>query len=188
MASSSPPSISVTLSIDPPSFSLGTAVDLSITAVSHAQVPITIFTWPTIFNLGLAQRRKNFTCLDVDTNTPVRLEITKGPKRPGFSSELGGRDDAYFHTLEPDKPVTFKEPFKLANRMGEHAATPGHRYRFSVREGETVTWWEEGRREDVMGPPEEEGNFFEAGREPIIVDQIDAIEFMVEEKPVESKG
>lgn len=83
---SDPPSISVHLAIDPPQFIPGCqpTPTLSVTATSHATVPITIFTWGDIFNLSLAQKRKNFTCLDPTTNAPIRMEITKDPKRCGF--------------------------------------------------------------------------------------------------------
>ncbi|KAI9667808.1 MAG: hypothetical protein M1821_000627 [Bathelium mastoideum] len=182
MAESLPPSISVTLSIDPPSFAPGTAVNLTVTTVSHAQTPITIFTWPNVFNLNLAQRRANFTCVDLNTGTPVHLEITKGPKRPGFSRELGGRDDAYFCTLEPEEPMTFQGSFMLASRMsdGSHTVVPGHRYRFGVREGEKVKWWREGRKEEVMSPSGEASGLGDASGEPINVDAV-AVEFEVKE-------
>ncbi|KAL9095586.1 MAG: hypothetical protein Q9165_002018 [Trypethelium subeluteriae] len=174
MAETLPPSISVSLSIDPPSLALSTVVNLTVTAVSHASTPITVFTWPSIFNLDLAQKRANFTCVDLNT----------GPKRPGFSRELGGRDDAYFCTLEPEELVRFKAPFKLASRMGEgpHAVVPGHRYRFGVREGESVKWWRAGKREDVMSRPGEQSGLGDADGMPIVLYPVEAIEFEVKEQ------
>ncbi|KAF2239303.1 hypothetical protein EV356DRAFT_572743 [Viridothelium virens] len=184
MAETLPPSISVSLSIDPPSFSPGAAVNLTVTAVSHAWTPITIFTWPSIFNLDLAQKWANFTCVDLNTAIPLHLELTKGPKRPGFSRELGGRDDAYFCTLEPEESVTFQASFKLASRTteGPHAIVPGHRYRFGVREGENVEWWRAGKREDVMSRPGEESGLGDASGMPIVLYPVEAIEFEIKEQ------
>jgi len=104
----------MTLSINPLNFtrrseSLSTAT-ISITT-SHGSEPTTIFTWHTIFNLRLAQRRKTFICTDLTTGSPLQLETTKGPKRPQFSFALSGRDDAYFITLEPNIPITVNYRF-----------------------------------------------------------------------------
>ena len=112
----------------------------------------------------------------------MHLEVTKGPKRAGFSRELGGRDDVYFCTLEPGKPVIFQGSFKLASRMsdGSHTIAPGHRYRFGVREGEKIEWWREGRKEDVMSPSGEASGLGDAGGKPIDVDAV-AVEFEVKE-------
>ena len=183
MAEFSQPTISVSLSMEPPTLSEGATVNLSVIAVSHAPIPITIFTWPTIFNLNLAQKRANFTCVDLNTNESVRLELTKGPKRPGFSRMLGGRDDAWFQTLKPNEPLTFQGPFQLAFRANDQlkGLVPGHRYRFGVREGETIEWWREGRKEDVMSPPREESSLEGASGRPIVFDPIEAIEFEVNE-------
>ncbi|KAI9712512.1 MAG: hypothetical protein M1828_001693 [Chrysothrix sp. TS-e1954] len=177
------PPITIALSISPPNFSPGSAVELSITAISHAQTPLTIFTWPTIFHLDLAQRRRNFTCVDLETTEPLQLETTKGGKRPAFSRELGGKDDAHFRTLEPKEPVTFSGPFKLANRMveGLYALVPGHRYQFGVQNGEGVSWWKEGRKEDVLAPRGEDAGLGEAGGKPIVFEGIEPVDFKVEE-------
>ncbi|KAJ9625115.1 hypothetical protein H2203_005070 [Taxawa tesnikishii (nom. ined.)] len=139
-SASAPPSISVKLAIDPPRFAPGSSEEppsVSLTATSHASQPITIFTWPTIFNLALSQKRNNFTCLDLTSNTPLRLELTKGPQRSGFSRAKDGPDDVFFQTLDPETPVTFRAAFKLAHRTteGRDAIVEGHRYRFGVREG-----------------------------------------------------
>ncbi|KAK2689873.1 hypothetical protein QWA68_010726 [Fusarium oxysporum] len=117
---SNPPAIPITLSINLLNFTRRSkslsAPTISITATSHASEPTTIITWHTIFNLRLAQRRKNFICTDLTTGSPLQLETTKGPKRPQFSFALSGRDDAYFITLEPNIPiaVTYRFPHSAA--------------------------------------------------------------------------
>jgi hypothetical protein len=182
MTTPAPPSISVTLAIDPPSFAPGAAVQISITAVSHASTPITIFTWPNIFNLCLAQKRANFKCVDLDTGEPLSMELTKGPKRPGFSHERGGIDNEYHITLEPGQPLKIKESFALAKRPtgGRYSPTPGHRYAFDVRHGEQVDWWREGRREDVLLATGQSGrSLHETGGEPIVLDIAGPVEFTV---------
>ncbi|GAB7327760.1 hypothetical protein MBLNU13_g11571t1 [Cladosporium sp. NU13] len=76
----SPPALSVGLALSSSNFPPSEEVELPVTVISHASAPITIFTWPTILNTRLALRRKNFECIDLDTNTPLNLEITKGEK------------------------------------------------------------------------------------------------------------
>ena len=179
-----PPSISITLAIDPPSFPPGTAVGLSITAISHASTPITIFTWPNVFNLKLAQRRKNFKCVDLDTGEPLNMELTKGGKRPGFRHDRDSMDDKYHLTLEPGRPLKVSESFGLARwpAEGRHTLTPGHRYAFEVRHGEKVDWWKEGTREDVLAPPgqiEELGSSGGVTGEPIVLEIAGPVVFTV---------
>jgi galactose mutarotase-like enzyme len=126
---------------------------IAVTATSHASEPITIFTWHTIFNLRLAQRRRNFICTDLTAGSPLQLESTKGPKRPQFSFALGGRDDDYFITLEPQKPKTITHRFlQSAALEGDRTFMPGHKYRLEVREDEEAKWWRYGKKEDVMSP------------------------------------
>jgi hypothetical protein len=182
MTTPAQPSISIKLAIEPSSFLPGDAVEISITALSHAPTPITIFTWPNVFNLKLAQKRANFKCVDLDTGEPLFTELTKGPKRAGFNHERGSPDDKYHLTLEPGQPLKISHPFGLAIRPtdGRHAVTPGHRYAFEVRQGEQVDWWREGRREDVLVPPGEVDQIGEsASGESIILDTAGPIEFTV---------
>ncbi|KAH7255177.1 uncharacterized protein BKA55DRAFT_563518 [Fusarium redolens] len=185
---SNPPAISISVSINPPKFTRGSesppSATISTTATSHAFEPITIFTWHTIFNLGLAQRRKNFICTDLTTGLPVQLETTKGPKRPQFSFALGGRDDDYFITLEPHRPITITHRFlRSAALQGNRGFTPGHKYQLKVREDEEVEWWRYGKKEDVMSPPGQstpkEGCEHASGP-PIKLSPIAPVEFEVE--------
>lgn len=187
--SSSTPSISVSLAIDPPRFPLhrdqrAESPTIPIRAVSHAPAPITIFTWPTIFNLALAQRRANFECLDLTADAPLRVDLTKGPKRPGFSRERGGLDDRSFCTLLPETPVVFSDSFRVASRVlgrpeDGSSLSPGHRYRYAVREGESVGWWRWGTKDEVMAPPGRPEALGEASGGPIDLSS-EVVEFEVE--------
>jgi hypothetical protein len=176
-----PPSVSVSLELSTYSFSQGEEVDLSIIATSHASSPITIFTWPTIFNASLALKRKNFECLDLDTNTPLRLEITKGGKRAGFSFKRGSADEEYCYTLMPEEPIKFTSPFKIINYRG---IIPGHRYRFGVHQGEKLEWWAAATKDEVFEASGEPGGRTMYDEEPIELTGINDIEFEI--KPAEA--
>jgi hypothetical protein len=171
-----PPSVSISLALDSSSFSPSDEVELSVTVTSHASTPITIFTWPTIFNTHLALKRKNFECVDLDTNTPLNLEITKGGKRGGFTSCSGSSDEKYFYTLIPAEPLKFTTPFKIANRGG---VIPGHRYRFGVRRGEKLEYWTAGTKEEVLTPPGEPAALAKNEDGPIELNNVDAIDFVI---------
>lgn len=187
--SSSPPEISIYLSIDPPSFVRGSAEKptLSTTATSHATQPVTIFTWATILNTKLSQTRKNFTCYDLTSDLPFFVEITKGPQRRGFTRTEGTPDADYFHTLDPEVPVTFTDIFRLSFRQTEegiHALTEGHRYRYAVSEGEMARQWWYGRKEEVMAPAGERKPLLAASGAPIVFGPVAPVEFEV--KPPDS--
>lgn len=156
-------------SLDPPS--------ISLKVTSTLDRPVTIFTWPTVFNLDLSQRRSNFSCQDLTTESDINLELTKGPKRPGFSRKAGGRDDAYFITLEPLVATTFTAPFKLAG--WKDVLCPSHRYRFAVKDGEHVKWWRYGRKVDLMASEGEQAGLGEASGGPIALKVSNAAEFAV---------
>ncbi|CEI60113.1 hypothetical protein FVEN_g8098 [Fusarium venenatum] len=183
---SRPPTLSISMSIDPPKFTRRSESppSISITVTSHASSPITIFTWHTIFNLALAQRRKNFICTDLTTGSPIQMDVTKGPKRPGFSYELGGPDDEYYVTLEPETPVTISHRFLREYAIeGDKAFTPGHKYRLEVREDEVVKWWRYGKKEDVMAPPgqrEARDGCEDASGPPIRLGPVEPVGFEVE--------
>lgn len=154
---SHPPSISVQLAVNPPRFIPGSkpAPTISATATSHATQPITIFTWGDLFNLRLAQKRENLTCLDLTTNTPIRMDVTKGPRRTAISRVLWSSDDCDFHTLKPGKPVTFTAPFKFGYCDPDNPSTawPAHKYRLGVNEELGVSWWRYGKKWRVLALP-----------------------------------
>jgi hypothetical protein len=162
------PSIAVTLAINPPAFALGSDVEISVTAVTNVSYPITIFTWPHVFNLGLAQRRGNFEGWDRDTGMELPMrEIAID--RASYDHRLGGRDDEFHVTLEPGKPIKFSPIFFLAHGLSPHMAErraegkeylaegdaellPGRRYLLDIREDhyDSEVWWKKGRKEDAL--------------------------------------
>lgn len=166
------PSISIILAITPSRFSIAPAPppEIKITATSHYEKPMTIFTHSTVFNIHLSQWRGDFVCHDITTENvkPVRVALRKQGKRRAFSRESGGRDDRYFVTLNPDSPVEFEAPFYLANYAGDPTVfEPGHKYRFALEEGQTVDWWRVGKKEDVMTPAGDFAGLGEASGSPI---------------------
>ncbi|KAI6093187.1 hypothetical protein F4821DRAFT_222374 [Hypoxylon rubiginosum] len=72
----------------PPSISL---VSTIATLDPYVPRPVTVQLWSTIFNPGLALKHHNFTVQDIsqDPPTDINLDITKGPKRPGFQCKKG---------------------------------------------------------------------------------------------------
>lgn len=172
----SPPVLSVSLTLSSSNFSTDEEVELSITVIAHAFAPITIFTWRTIFNTRLALKRKKLKCIDLDTNTPLKLEITKGGKRDGFTSRSSSTDEKYCYTLMPEEALKFTSPFKIANRRG---VIPGHRYRFGVRGGSKLEWWTAVTREEVLTPPGEPAGLVKNSNGPIKLNGVDDIEFVI---------
>ncbi|TVY79729.1 Mitochondrial phosphate carrier protein [Fusarium oxysporum f. sp. cubense] len=152
-------------------------------AENYSKQPITIFTWDSIFNLALAQRRKNFICTNLTAGTPLQLERTKGPKRAGFGSELGGPDEKYCCTLDPEIPFNFTYRLMRAYAIeGERSFTPGHTYSLQVRNNESIRLWRYGRKDNVLAPPDQveslEGRE-KPSRPPIKLCPVEAIEFEV---------
>ena len=106
MSIATPPSIAITLAINPPNFKRDAHdVELSVTAVSNASYPITIFTWPNILNPGNAQLRGQIRGFDRDTAEPMEMR-TRYTKRGVYIFVLGGIDDDCFFTLEPGQPIS----------------------------------------------------------------------------------
>ena len=183
MALAAPPSIAITLAINPPNFRKGADdVELSVTAVSNASYPITVFAWSKILNPGLAQLRGNLKAFDRDTAEPLPMH-SMDMKRVPYSYVLGGLDDEFFVTLEPGKPAKFNASFGLAHDRGgdyEHSTLPGHRYLVDVVPGEEVEWWKKGRKEDVLdlsGQPSR-GAYYADGK-PISLSIDEPVEFKV---------
>lgn len=173
------PTISVNITLEPAAVTLGAPCSIILSTTLTYPTPITIYTWPTVFNLGLSQRRKNFWCIDLSNNDePVRLGTTKGGKRSGWISRvLGDFNDQSFVTLELGKTVDISAPFMLTTRL-DGPLVAGHRYRFGFNEGECVGDWMHGTREEIMLPP---GDRSPMGREGprIVLDVGPPIEFEV---------
>ena len=153
---------------------------MSVTAVSNASYPITVITWPSILNPGLAQLRRNFRGFDRDTARPLPMR-SMFIKRVPYGMVLGGADDAFFVTLEPAQPARFNATFGLAHDKAMdygHFALPGHRYLIDVAPGENVEWWKKGRKEDVLDLPRQpsRGGYHADGK-PILLTIDEPIEF-----------
>jgi hypothetical protein len=186
-----PPSIAVTLALKPPSFKLGTDVELSATAVSKATYPITIFTWPSVFNLKLALRRGNFVGADQGTGMKLALDEVQF-MRDGYDHTLGGRDDEYHVTLEPGQPMRFNHSLYLADvdvpascqyvlPEGRAELLPGHQYLLDIRKDyyDSYVWWKKGRKEDVLDLPGQERGGYEADGKHLVLSLDEPVEFKV---------
>ena len=152
------PVIEVTMAISHPIISLSAPEDcsLTITATLQHKEPITLYTWPHIFNLSLAQRRFNFSCVDItpgnDQEKPYINTHSAGHvnKMGAISRQLGSVDDQFWVTFQPDQPVSFTEKFSLATRK-DQPLKPGHRYRYAILRRWLIQWkWQAGTREDLM--------------------------------------
>jgi hypothetical protein len=167
-----PPSIAVKLAINPPSFRMSDRVRLHITAISNASEPITIYTWPNIFNPGLSQMRGSLVVSDKDTHEKLQLP-TVDIERGLTNFTLGGPEDGAFVTLEPGRPTAFEG---VSFAYGSETL-PGHRYLIDLQEGENVGWWKEGRKEDVLDlPGKDRGAQYPDGK-PIVLSLEEPVEF-----------
>jgi hypothetical protein len=182
------PTVSVDLAIKPASVTLGAPCSITLSTTLSHPTPITIYTWPSILHLTLSQQRRNFFCIDLSNNDePVMLELTKGGRRSGhISLMLGGVHDQYLRTLVPGNSVEFTAPFFLATRL-DRPLIAGHRYRFGFSEGESMRYWMEGTREDVMSPPGMNAPF-DKGSRKIMLDLGPPIEFEVLESNSETQS
>jgi hypothetical protein len=172
MSITPPPSIAVQLAIDPPSFKISDRVRLSVTATSNASEPITIFTWPNIFNPRLSQFRGSLVASDKDTHEKLELNTMRIVERKPFKFMLGGYDDEFFVTLWPGRPTVFHTPFAYGQ-----STLSGHRYLVDLKEGESVEWWKKGRKEDVLNLPLKNRNAHLSDGEPIILSLDQPVEY-----------
>jgi hypothetical protein len=175
------PTVSVDIAIKPASVTLGAPCSITLSTTLSHPTPITIYTWPSAFHLNLSQQRRNFFCIDLSNNDePVMLELTKGGRRSGhISLMLNSVHDQYLRTLVPGETVEFTAPFFLATRS-DRPLIPGHRYRFGFNERESIQYWMEGTREEVMSPPGVNAPF-DKGSQKIMLDLGTPIEFDVVE-------
>lgn len=176
------PTLQVSMAISPASFSLGDEhCTLSITATLSYPHPITIYTWPTIFNLYLAQRRHNFFCIDLsDNNKDIRMSVENVQRTPAFSLQIGDEDDEHLGTFHPGVPVTITGNFDMATRNFREKLQPGHRYRFGIRPDSlsSCLWnWLHGTREDVMSTEHKTGR--ESERSQVIIEGYNDVDIEV---------
>lgn len=150
------PSVAITLAINPPVFRINDPVELSLTVVSNASYPITVFTFPTILNPDLGQIQGNLKGFDRDTLEPLQMHDIDIRRVP-YNHTFGDIDDKYHVTLEPGVPSSFKAPFEVARKypVGISAGLPlpGHRYLVDLAPDESLFWWKKGRKEDIMCKP-----------------------------------
>ncbi|KAG9595126.1 hypothetical protein KCU77_g5782, partial [Aureobasidium melanogenum] len=187
MASTTQPTISTTLSLSPQIY-IEHQPTLTITLNLTAPAPITIFTWPGIYNPKLALRRHSFRLQDVSTepSTAIHLESTKGPRRSGFSRRKNDSDEKYYITLYPGVDLEIQCPFLIMHRNMPGTGLPsfqvGHRYRFGITDEEKVKSWWWGTRDDVLLDDDEPYDDREAARGESPIDiHADPIEFDVKE-------
>ncbi|RYP93281.1 hypothetical protein DL770_000570 [Monosporascus sp. CRB-9-2] len=190
-----PPSVSVTLAISPSTYKHGDSEnaipDLSVTATldSSAPKPVTLQTWSTVFNPGLALKRRNFTAQDISQDPPtnIKLEITKGPRRPGFQHKKGSNDERYYVTLYPGQEVTVaKQPLQIVKRTKDDAPVfqAGHTYSLGLsEEGRKVQTWWWGTTDDVLdevgGPPKDVSGI--EGKGDIVLNMEEPVSFEIVE-------
>lgn len=177
----SQPIVLVELSLDPITIKPGSDCSISLTTTLDYPTPITIFTWPTIFNLKLSQMRWHFYCIDLsDNDKPIQLNVENPGKRGGgISRQRGGPHDRYFVTFQPGDPIIFTEKFDLATRQHHERPKPGHQYRFGINRSRLpLSWvWVHGTREDVLTEQQELLRDHEQSQ---IVIRADDVEFEVE--------
>lgn len=165
------PSVAVAMAISPSTYSHADGEDavpnLSISATldSAAAGSVTLQTWPTIFNPSLALKRRNFTARDISQEPPksINLEITKGPKRPGFQRRKGSDDEKFYLTLHPGQEIRIADqPLNIVKRVKDDAPIfqASHTYSLELSdEGKEVRTWWWGTADDVLdevdGPPKD---------------------------------
>ncbi|KAI1333604.1 hypothetical protein F5Y15DRAFT_340959 [Xylariaceae sp. FL0016] len=165
------PSIAVVATITPSTYKRGESENaipiLSIKATLDASAPkpVTVNTWHTIFNLGLALKRRSFTVQDLTQNPPanISLEISKGPKRPDFRRIKGSGDEKYYVTLHPaQETIVAEHPLNIVRRTENELPVfrAGHVYQIGLsEEGIMVRDWWWGTTDDVLAevgePPED---------------------------------
>lgn len=176
---SASPSITATLALDTSKVSGDVPVELSITAVSNALTPITIWTWSTIFCNNHTQQSIRgsgtyvLTHLDTDTLIPTE-EIFQSREH-----QIIHREDRYFHTLHPEQPYKLSGSLTLYF-VANLQARPG-RYRLAVSDSVKLRWWKEGTREEIVTPfgQKPADDMYVASGEPIVVTDIEPIEFTI---------
>lgn len=126
-----PPSISVVPPISPSTYKHGNdensipVLSIKATLDPFLSRPVTVQSWSTIFNPGLALKRRNFTAQDIsqDPPTDINLEITKGPKRPGFQRKKRSDDEKYMAIQSPSEIyfswviITFSLRYQLGTEV-----------------------------------------------------------------------
>ena len=106
------PELSVKLSLSSSTycFSNPTPPVLSLTVESHADRPLTIFTWQTPFDPKIGMTQGCFKITDLESNELVPQGIIRLQRLP-FSRVRGATDEKFFLTLQPHTPTVVSTGF-----------------------------------------------------------------------------
>lgn len=106
------PKLSVKLSLSESTYCFTNSVPptLSLTIESHADRPLTLFTWETPFNPKLGMVQSCFSITDTVNNTPVPQSSIQFQRQP-FSRVRGSGDERFFLTLYPHTPTVVSTAF-----------------------------------------------------------------------------
>lgn len=133
MTASSPPTprISITISVDPKSYSFTDphppTLSITLLLLSHASSPVTFFTFFSPLNpeSGLAQECFPITDLSTSPPSPVPQSSIRLQRLP-FSRARGSGDDQYFLTLYPETPLKLSAGFATGGGEGWRRPQPKH--------------------------------------------------------------
>ena len=176
------PELSVKLSLSSSTycFSNPTPPVLSLTVESHADRPLTIFTWKTPFHPKSGMTQGCFKITDLESNELVPQGTIRLQRLP-FSRVRGSSDEMYFLTLQPHTPTVISTGFsrgggkrprpravvergceldeqgnELKIRRGTLSCgidglEVGHRYKVGVTRGPLMgLWWRWGSKEEFQ--------------------------------------
>jgi hypothetical protein len=132
---STPPSVTAKLALKISNLSGDPTAELFITIVSHASIPVTIWIWPTLLNMGITQGSGEGGALTI--THPNRNKSIRTRKMFHVEKHIMIHgEDRYFHTLQPEQPCTFSRRItsSLIKRIGRR---PG-RYRIAISGSEKV--------------------------------------------------
>ncbi|KAK5999307.1 hypothetical protein QM012_005582 [Aureobasidium pullulans] len=124
-STSIPPHVESSLSISPSthSFSFSSPPTFSMTLLSHASQPITLFTWDTPLHLQGCLSNNSITIIDLTTGTPVPTCVVRIQRKP-ITRLRGSGDEQLYLTLEPDISVTLTKPFGRGPANGSVVVKP----------------------------------------------------------------
>jgi hypothetical protein len=107
------PEISVTLSLDPNPHSYSSPIPptLSITLISHADKPLTVFAWSNIFRPSLALLQEAFSIKNLTAQNEIHPQHTVSISRMPFKRLKCHSDEQYFLALSPGEPLTVTATF-----------------------------------------------------------------------------
>ncbi|CAD0112672.1 unnamed protein product [Aureobasidium uvarum] len=93
--------------------------------------------------------------MTTDPPSPINLEITKGPKRPGFSRRKDHPDEQYYITLYPGVDFKIQHSIERTARESELSIfQAGHKYRLGISGEEKIPRWWWGTRDEVLSDSE----------------------------------